>query len=156
MINYFFQAEVQDKRMIGDEELKSSPDVSTVTFISRSFMTAEAMEDAIAADFKSRLKRVGKDVEVTSIKEVSPYMMIDDDQLKAKAEEDADYAEYLDSWGGPDGESARYTFIDGSYDPDVLPMPPENFMVRYVVRSWDDFWSFDNSEYPHNASSMVH
>lgn len=148
---------MQDKKLIGDEELKESPDISTVTFISRSFMTSEAMQEAIVSDFKRRLKRSGeKELEVTSIKEVSPYMMHDDEELQAQVEADPDYAEYLESWGGPDGEAARYTFIRGSYDTEALPMPPDEFMVRYTVRSWDDFWSFDNSEHPHHVSSTVH
>lgn len=117
-------------------------------------MTSDALQRAIIDDFNMRAKRLGKETSVTTIKEVSPYAMMTEEELAERCEADEEYAEYVETWDGPEGDTARYTFMLGIHDAESITMPPSEFLARYSVRSWDDFWSFDSEEYGQHSSTV--
>ncbi len=158
MINYFYQCELSEKSLFEDE----NPDVTALTFISRPFMTAEAMQESIIKDFSTRLskKKDNNKIEVTSIKEVSPYRQMSLEELEKRIEDNEEYRDYVETWDGPDGPDSRFTFVNGVYhDPETqeldLKMPPTEFLARYTTQSYEDNFVFPSSQFAMPISSTI-
>lgn len=156
MINYFYQCELTEKSLFPDE----NPDMTMLTYVSRPFLTHDALQESIIKDFSTRLSKRKGELEVTSIKEVSPYKLMNAADLEKRVTEDEDYKEYVDTWDGPTGPDARFTFVQGNHhnaDSDTidLEMPPKEFLARYTVQSFDDHFVYPNSQYSPAFTSVL-
>lgn len=157
IINYFYHCELNSKELF-----EENPDIVMVSFVSRPFLTREALQESIIKDFTTRLNRgkKGKVIEITSVKEVSPYKLFTTEELEKRLEEDEEYREYVSTWDGLEGADARFTFVQGNHhdsETDTLDikMPPDEYIARYVVQTFDDHFVFPSSPFSENITSTL-
>lgn len=152
MINFFYRCEINNSMMKADP----NADITMVTFISRPFMTQQAIQESIIKDFTERLKVFKHKIDVTSIKEVSPFRTYEPDVLEKKFADDPKFVEYAETWQGPEGPDLRFTFVEGDhYNAETetldIDVPPKEFLACYNVSSFEDNFTYPLSFYAENS-----
>ncbi len=135
----------------------TTDDVQIASFISRDFLTESSMYMSLEDDIVKKLKKVKAKDAMVRVNETNPYRLAPPELLEARGLEDEEFKEYLETW--EEDTLCRVTCTTEDIDTDddgELFAPPEEFLIRYHVREFDDGLELPPDSFvPQNISSMV-